>query len=120
MNFTLRVWRQEEHEAPGRFETYEVAEIDSDESFLEMIDGLNDELIVAGERPIAFDHDCREGICGACSMTIDGHPHGPGAGTTTCQIYMRSFQRRGDDHRRAVPGHFVPGDPRPDRRPERA
>jgi succinate dehydrogenase / fumarate reductase iron-sulfur subunit len=92
VNFTLRVWRQEEHDVPGRFGTYEVSDIDSDESFLEMIDGVNDQLIVSGERPIAFDNDCREGICGACSMTIDGRPHGPGTGTTTCQIYMRSFR----------------------------
>jgi succinate dehydrogenase / fumarate reductase iron-sulfur subunit len=91
MNFTLRVWRQEEPDSDGRFETYEVSEIASDESFLEVMDALNDHLIVAGERPIAFDHDCREGICGACSMTIDGRPHGPGSGTTACQIYMRQF-----------------------------
>jgi succinate dehydrogenase / fumarate reductase iron-sulfur subunit len=92
MNFTLRVWRQESSEDAGRFEEYQVADVDSDESFLEMIDGLNDELVVRGERMIAFDNDCREGICGSCSMTIDGRPHGPGAGTTTCQIYMRQFE----------------------------
>jgi succinate dehydrogenase / fumarate reductase iron-sulfur subunit len=86
------VWRQESASEAGRFENYEVSGIDSDESFLEMIDGLNDDLIIAGQRPIAFDHDCREGICGACSMTINGRPHGPGAGTTTCQIYMRQFE----------------------------
>lgn len=91
MNFTLQIWRQEEHDAQGRFETYEVSDIDSDESFLEMIDGLNDRLIVDGQRPIAFDHDCREGICGSCSMTINGRPHGPGTAQTTCQIYMRQF-----------------------------
>jgi succinate dehydrogenase / fumarate reductase iron-sulfur subunit len=91
VNFTLRVWRQESATDPGGFEDYEVTGIDSDESFLEMIDGVNDDLIVAGRRPIAFDHDCREGICGACSMTINGRPHGPGMGTTTCQIYMRQF-----------------------------
>jgi succinate dehydrogenase / fumarate reductase iron-sulfur subunit len=92
VNFKLRVWRQEASDVAGGFETYEVSEIDSDESFLEVIDGLNDELIVSGQRPIAFDNDCREGICGACSMTIDGRPHGPGSGTTTCQIYMRQFE----------------------------
>ncbi len=92
MNFSLRVWRQESASDEGRFETYEVNDVDADESFLEMIDGLNDELIVRGERAIAFDNDCREGICGTCSMTIDGRPHGPGAGTTTCQIYMRQFE----------------------------
>ncbi len=91
MNFRLRVWRQEEHEVPGRFETYAVWDIAPDESLLETIDGLNDRLTVQDKRPIAFDHDCREGICGTCSMTIDGRPHGPGAGTSTCQIYMREF-----------------------------
>jgi succinate dehydrogenase / fumarate reductase iron-sulfur subunit len=91
VNFTLRVWRQEDAASEGRFETYEVHDIAEDESFLEMIDELNDRLIVEGQTPIAFDHDCREGICGACSMTIDGRPHGPGSGTTTCQVYMRSF-----------------------------
>jgi succinate dehydrogenase / fumarate reductase iron-sulfur subunit len=92
VNFTLRVWRQASSSDLGRFETYEVSDIDSDESFLEMIDGLNDSLVVSGERAIAFDNDCREGICGACSMTINGRPHGPGTGTTTCQIYMREFE----------------------------
>jgi succinate dehydrogenase / fumarate reductase iron-sulfur subunit len=92
MNFTLRVWRQASTGEPGSFENYEVRDVDVDESFLEMIDALNDQLIVDGRRPIAFDHDCREGICGACSMTIDGRPHGPGGGTTTCQIYMRQFE----------------------------
>jgi len=91
VNFTLRVWRQEQRDVPGRFERYSVSDIEPDESLLEMFDGLNDRLILSGERPIAFDHDCREGICGACSMTIDGRPHGPGHGTTTCQIYMRQF-----------------------------
>jgi succinate dehydrogenase / fumarate reductase iron-sulfur subunit len=92
VNYTLKVWRQEATDTPGAFEVYEVTEIAPDESFLEMIDELNDRLIVSGERPIAFDNDCREGICGACSMTINGRPHGPGAGTTTCQIYMRQFE----------------------------
>lgn len=92
MNFTLRIWRQEDNETKGGFESYEVTDIASDESFLEMMDGLNDRLIVQGERPVAFDHDCREGICGACSMTINRRPHGPGMGTTTCQIYMRQFK----------------------------
>jgi len=92
VNFTLRVWRQEDRDSVGRFETYEVTDIASDESFLEMMDALNDSLVVGGQRPIAFDNDCREGICGTCSMTIDGRPHGPGAGTTTCQIYMRQFE----------------------------
>ena len=92
MNFKLRVWRQERADAPGEFVTYEVDEIEADTSFLEMFDQLNDRLTIEGLRPIAFDNDCREGICGACSMTIDGRPHGPGFGTTTCQIYMRQFE----------------------------
>src|ERR1700683_268455 len=92
MNFKLRIWRQEEHDVKGVVEDYERTAVASDESFLEMMDGLNDRLIVAGKRPVAFDHDCREGICGACSMTIDGRPHGLGTGTTTCQIYMRQFK----------------------------
>jgi succinate dehydrogenase / fumarate reductase iron-sulfur subunit len=92
VNFRLRVWRQDDADSPGRFQSYDVNDIAEDESFLEMIDGLNDRLVVSGERPIAFDHDCREGICGACSMTINGRPHGPGGGSTTCQVYMRSFE----------------------------
>jgi succinate dehydrogenase / fumarate reductase, iron-sulfur subunit len=91
MNFTLRVWRQSGPHDPGRFEEHTVTDIAPDESFLEMFDELNDRLAVTGGSPIAFDSDCREGICGACSMTIDGRPHGPGTGTTTCQIYMRQF-----------------------------
>jgi succinate dehydrogenase iron-sulfur subunit len=91
MNVTLRVWRQEGPSDPGRFETYPVAGAHPDASFLETLDVLNDELIARGDRAIAFDHDCREGICGACSMTIDGRPHGPGDKTTTCQVYMRQF-----------------------------
>jgi succinate dehydrogenase / fumarate reductase iron-sulfur subunit len=91
VNFTLLVWRQEDASVPGRFETYKVADIAPDESFLEMMDELNDRLIVEGRSAIAFDNDCREGICGACSMTIDGRPHGPGDGATTCQVYMRQF-----------------------------
>lgn len=92
MNFTLQVWRQEAPGAPGSFHGYEVSDIAPDTSFLEMIDGLNDRIVVQDERAIAFDHDCREGICGSCSMTINGRPHGPGSGTTTCQIYMREFE----------------------------
>jgi succinate dehydrogenase / fumarate reductase iron-sulfur subunit len=92
MNFTLQVWRQDDPDTPGRFETFQVSDVAGDESLLEMIDELNDRLVVQDVRPIAFDHDCREGICGACSMTINGRPHGPGTGTTTCQIYMRQFE----------------------------
>jgi succinate dehydrogenase / fumarate reductase, iron-sulfur subunit len=90
MRFTLNVWRQDSPEAEGRFERHEVESIDPDASFLEMLDVLNDELVAAGKRPIAFDSDCREGICGACGLLIDGVPHGPGQ-TTTCQVFMREF-----------------------------
>ena len=90
MKITLNVWRQPDHESPGGFERYEVDEIDGDASFLEMLDVLNDRLVTEGERPIAFDHDCREGICGACSLTIDGIPHGPRQ-VTSCQTYLRDF-----------------------------
>ena len=92
MNFTLHIWRQENATAKGRFETYKVSDISSDCSFLEMLDILNEMLINRGEEPVVFDHDCREGICGMCSLYINGHPHGPATGATTCQIYMRRFQ----------------------------
>ena len=92
MDLTLKVWRQQSRNAPGRFETYQVKDISSEMSFLEMIDVLNERLIREGADPIAFDHDCREGICGTCSMVIDGRPHGPWKGTTTCQLHMRAFK----------------------------
>jgi succinate dehydrogenase / fumarate reductase, iron-sulfur subunit len=92
MDLTLRVWRQRNTNDSGRFESYEVKEISSEMSFLEMIDVLNERLIREGADPIAFDHDCREGICGTCSMVIDGRPHGPWKGTTTCQLHMRAFK----------------------------
>jgi len=92
MDLTLKVWRQRNTNDSGRFETYEVKEISSEMSFLEMIDVLNERLIREGADPIAFDHDCREGICGTCSMVIDGRPHGPWKGTTTCQLHMRAFK----------------------------
>jgi succinate dehydrogenase / fumarate reductase iron-sulfur subunit len=84
------VWRQNDGSSEGRFERYEVSDIDGDASFLEMLDVLNERLLSAGETPIAFDSDCREGICGACSLTIDGVPHGPGQ-ATSCQVFMREF-----------------------------
>jgi len=90
VNFTLRVWRQNGPVSPGEFEVHEVADIDPDASFLEMLDVLNERLISGGSEPVAFDSDCREGICGACSLTIDGVPHGPGQ-ATTCQVFMREF-----------------------------
>ncbi len=91
MRLTLKIWRQKSNAAKGRFESYEV---DANEhmSFLEMLDVLNQDLIESGKDPVAFEHDCREGICGACSMVIDGRPHGPLAGTTACQVHMRFFK----------------------------
>ena len=92
MNLTLKVWRQKNNGERGRFETYEVKDISSEMSFLEMFDVLNERLISEGKDPIAFDHDCREGICGTCSMYINGRPHGPWHATTTCQLHMRAFK----------------------------
>lgn len=91
MNLTLKVWRQKDARDQGHFETYPVSGISEDMSFLEMFDVLNERLITEGKEPIAFDHDCREGICGMCSMYINGRPHGPLKGTTTCQLHMRHF-----------------------------
>ena len=104
MNFTLKVWRQKNAKDKGHFETYKVENISADSSFLEMMDILNEQLIREGNNPVAlnkgchgsgpvaFDHDCREGICGMCSLYINGRPHGPATGATTCQIYMRRFK----------------------------
>jgi succinate dehydrogenase / fumarate reductase iron-sulfur subunit len=91
VKFQLRVWRQDDAAAPGRFERYEVDGVSSDMSFLEMLDLANERLAERGVLPIEFDYDCREGICGSCSLVIDGYPHGPLPGTTTCQTYMRQF-----------------------------
>lgn len=91
MNLTLKVWRQKNDKSAGKLVDYKVSDISPDMSFLEMFDVLNEELIHKGEEPVAFDHDCREGICGMCSMYINGHPHGPENGVTTCQLHMRSF-----------------------------
>jgi succinate dehydrogenase / fumarate reductase, iron-sulfur subunit len=91
MNLTLKIWRQNGPEDKGRMETYPVSDISEHMSFLEMMDVLNDQLVRNGKDPIAFDHDCREGICGMCSMFINGEAHGPGRGVTTCQLHMRSF-----------------------------
>ncbi len=96
MNLTLRVWRQPDRSSPGRLERYEAKDVSPDMSFLEMLDIVNEELAGAGQDPIAFDHDCREGICGMCSLMINGVAHGPEKGTATCQLHMRSF-RDGDD-----------------------
>lgn len=92
MNLTLKVWRQKNAQDKGGFETYQVKNISSEMSFLEMFDVLNEELINEGKEPITFDHDCREGICGACSMHINGQPHGPWHQTTTCQLHMRAYK----------------------------
>ncbi len=94
MNFNLKVWRQSNPQDRGELKDYPARDIPEDASFLEMLDIVNEGLIARGEEPIAFDHDCREGICGMCSLTINGIPHGPGRGTT-CQVYMRKF-RDGD------------------------
>ncbi len=91
MNLHLKVWRQKNGQTLGRMESYEAKNIPPDCSFLEMLDLVNDDLVSRGEEPIAFDHDCREGICGMCSLTINGVPHGPSE-TTTCQLYMRKFR----------------------------
>lgn len=92
MNLTLKVWKQKNKNSKGKFETYSVKNISSEMSFLEMFDVLNEQLISEGKDPIAFDHDCREGICGSCSMYIDGQPHGPWQQNTTCQLHMRAFK----------------------------
>src|SRR5918911_2560478 len=91
MNLTLHVWRQKNAKAEGRMVTYEARDISPDMSFLEMLDVVNEGLITDGEEPIAFDHDCREGICGMCGMMINGVAHGPARATTTCQLHMRHF-----------------------------
>lgn len=92
MNLSLKVWRQKNANSEGKFQQYDVQGISEDMSFLEMFDVLNERLITEGDSPIAFDHDCREGICGMCSMYINGEPHGPGKNVTTCQLHMRSFK----------------------------
>lgn len=92
MNLTLKVWRQKNTSMPGAFETYQASGISPDMSFLEMMDVVNEDLIKQGKDPVAFDHDCREGICGMCSMYINGRAHGPLKGVTTCQLHMRTFK----------------------------
>ncbi|AFY95584.1 succinate dehydrogenase/fumarate reductase iron-sulfur subunit [Chamaesiphon minutus] len=95
MKLTLKIWRQASAQSSGRFVAYQLADVSPDMSFLETIDLLNQNLIIADEDPIAFDHDCREGICGSCAMYINGRPHGAKTASTTCQLYMRSY-RDGD------------------------
>lgn len=95
MDLTLKIWRQASPKAKGNFETYKISDISPDCSFLEMLDILNEKLVREGKDPVAFDHDCREGICGMCSLYINGRPHGPDDDITTCQLHMRKF-RHGD------------------------
>lgn len=92
MNLTLKIWRQKDAKSKGQLKTYEVKDISSGSSFLEMLDILNEDLVKKGEDPVHFDHDCREGICGACSLYINGRPHGPDTAITVCQLHMRSFK----------------------------
>lgn len=92
MNLKLKIWRQKDSQDKGHFEVYDAKDISEDMSFLEMLDVVNEAMIKDGKEPVAFDHDCREGICGACSMVINGDAHGPQRGTTTCQLHMRSFK----------------------------
>ncbi len=92
MDLTLKIWRQKNAASKGKFVTYKISDISPNSSFLEMMDILNESLVLRGEDPVAFDHDCREGICGACSMYINGHPHGPDKAITTCQLHMRRFK----------------------------
>ena len=91
MKFTLKIWRQNGPDEQGRFVTYEARDVSASMSFLEMLDSVNQGLIAKGEEPVAFEQDCREGICGSCSLVINGIPHGPDRGMTTCQLYMRRF-----------------------------
>ncbi|PKA82752.1 succinate dehydrogenase / fumarate reductase iron-sulfur subunit [Ulvibacter sp. MAR_2010_11] len=92
MNLTLKIWRQKDGASKGKMVSYNVTEISEHMSFLEMMDVLNEQLVNSNEDPVAFDHDCREGICGMCSMQINGEPHGPDRGVTTCQLHMRMFK----------------------------
>ncbi|MDP4278226.1 MAG: succinate dehydrogenase/fumarate reductase iron-sulfur subunit [Bacteroidota bacterium] len=91
INIQLKVWRQRNPKTKGSFETYKLDGVSTDSSFLEMLDMLNEKLVTSGQEPVVFDHDCREGICGMCSLYINGHPHGPDQSVTTCQLHMRKF-----------------------------
>ena len=95
MNFRLKIWRQKNRQLPGKLADYKVNDISPDTSFLEMLDILNEDLLQAGEEPVAFDSDCREGICGTCSLTVNGEAHGPDHPGAVCELYMRKF-RDGD------------------------
>ena len=119
IHLTLKVWRQKNRAAEGKFVTYDAPGISTDMSFLEMLDVVNEGLTAKGEDPIAFDHDCREGICGSCGVTINGAPHGPRDRTTVCQLHMRSFQDGEVLEIEPWRACELPGRPRPDGRPER-
>ncbi|AZB73259.1 succinate dehydrogenase/fumarate reductase iron-sulfur subunit [Synechococcus elongatus] len=95
LDLNFKIWRQASAEAPGQFQTYTLQQVSADLSLLEALDALNEQLIIQGEEPIAFDHDCREGICGSCGFLVNGQAHGPLAGTSVCQLYLRHF-RSGD------------------------
>ena len=105
-NLTLKIWRQDGPDEQGRFESHQIPEISDEASFLELLDILNERLIEEGKDAIVFDHDCREGICGTCSLMIDGQAHGPQRGTATCQLHMRCSKRR-RDRRRAVAAAII-------------
>lgn len=92
MDLTLKIWRQKDSKSKGGFKTYEVKDVSPDSSFLEMLDVLNEDLVMKGEMPVNFDSDCREGICGACSLYVNGRPHGPDSAITICQVHMRNFK----------------------------
>ena len=92
MNFTLKVWRQKDATSKGHFQTLEAKDVSPDLSLLELLDELNEELVLKGEEPVAFDNDCREGICGTCALVVNGQPHGRDYGSTTCQLHMRMFK----------------------------
>lgn len=96
MKINLHVWRQKNSGDKGKMESYKLDDVSPEASFLEMMDLLNEQLISAGDEPVAFDHDCREGVCGSCSMVVNGEAHGPKSATTTCQLYMRSFEDNAD------------------------
>ena len=103
LSLKLKIWRQKNQDDEGRFIEYDIDKLNEHMSFLEMLDVLNERLISKGEEPIAFDHDCREGICGSCSMVINGKPHGPLKGTTSCQLHMYHFNN-GDSITKSAPG----------------
>ena len=92
MKLKLKIWRQKNAKAKGQFVDYDLDEVSTEMSFLEMLDALNEKLILGGDEPVAFEHDCREGICGCCSLYINGQPHGPEEKTTTCELHLRSFK----------------------------